>query len=148
MCNPYKLASAVLVCSCFYRRPVGLTDKFGRPINFPHYFPAKVFSPRRTVILKPVMLQGKMTGWYGWSLRRGRRSFVCKWTPPCRLVHEQEVLRSMGRFHHLLLKEGHFWSLPETLIHLPGRNSSMSQDSQCAKRPRAFSPSEKSLLLG
>lgn len=39
----------------------------------------------------------------------------------------------MGSFHHLLLKEEHFWSLPETLIHLPGRNSSMRQDSQCAR---------------
>lgn len=48
-------------------------------------------------------------------------------------MSKTEVLRSMGRFHHLLLKEGHFWSLPEMLIHLPGRNSSMSQDSQCAK---------------
>lgn len=59
-------------------------------------------------------------------------------------MSKMEALRTMGCFHHLLLKEGHFWSLPETLIHLPGRSSGMRQDSQCAK---SFFSSRKKLVI-
>lgn len=40
-------------------------------------------------------------------------------------MSKTELLRSKGPFYHLLLKEGHFWSLPEMLIHFPGRISGM-----------------------